>query len=87
MKHNKKSAAIFVMTAVMFASMASIASVSAEEINVSDSGIQTMAAPGTTADPQAEHTGYKYRWIDGVKYKRLWSYTYGKWIDPYWTPA
>ncbi len=31
----------------------------------------------------AEHTGYKYMIIDGVKYKRLWSYSKNCWIDPY----
>lgn len=34
-----------------------------------------------------EVTGYKYKYFDGVKYKRLWSYTYNRWIDPEWTLA
>lgn len=32
-------------------------------------------------------TGYKYKYINGVKYKRLWSYTYEKWIDEDWSVA
>ena len=34
-----------------------------------------------------EVTGYKYKYINGVKYKRLWSYTYSRWIDAEWTIA
>ena len=41
----------------------------------------------TTITPRGEVTGYIYKYIDGVKYKRLWSYTGGYWIDPYWTPV
>ncbi len=37
--------------------------------------------------PYSEDTGYKYKYINGVKYKRLWSYTYERWIDPKWTKA
>ncbi len=32
-------------------------------------------------------TGYKYKNINEVKYKRLWSYTYEKWIDEDWSVA
>ncbi|WP_077609229.1 hypothetical protein [Clostridium sp. Marseille-P2415] len=35
----------------------------------------------------AEQTGYKYKIWNGKQWKRLWSYTYGKWIDPEWTLA
>lgn len=37
--------------------------------------------------PYANVTGYKYIYIDGIKYKRLWSYTYARWEDSYWTVA
>ena len=37
--------------------------------------------------PRANVTGYQYMEINGVLYKRLWSYTYGRWEDPYWTKA
>lgn len=37
--------------------------------------------------PYANVTGYKYMEIDGIKYKRLWSYTYSRWEEPYWTVA
>lgn len=33
---------------------------------------------------RAEETGYKYKIVDGKLYKRLWSYTYGRWIDDDW---
>lgn len=32
-------------------------------------------------------TGYKYLTIGGKRFKRLWSYTYGRWEEPAWTPA
>lgn len=38
-------------------------------------------------EPHANVTGYKYIVIDGITFKRLWSYTYGRWEDPYWYPA
>lgn len=41
----------------------------------------------TEFSPYANVTGYKYIEIDGIKYKRLWSYTYSRWEDPYWTVA
>jgi len=34
--------------------------------------------------PFAEQTGYRYMYINGYKHKRLWSYTYDRWIDEYW---
>lgn len=37
--------------------------------------------------PRGEVTGYKYKYFNGVKYKRLWSYTYNRWIDAEWTLA
>lgn len=37
--------------------------------------------------PRANVTGYQYMEIDGVLYKRLWSYTYDRWEEPYWTKA
>lgn len=41
----------------------------------------------TTISPKGEVTGYKYKYINGVLYKRLWSYTGGYWIDDAWMPA
>lgn len=37
--------------------------------------------------PRGEITEYKYKYIGGVKYKRLWSVTRNCWVDPAWTPA
>lgn len=42
---------------------------------------------GDEITPRANVTGYQYMEIDGILYKRLWSYTYGRWEDPYWYPA
>lgn len=30
--------------------------------------------------------GYKYKYINGILYKRLWSYRKNDWIDPKWIP-
>ena len=54
--------------------------------------LDTPALPcATTSEgeitPRANVTGYKYMEIDGILYKRLWSYTYARWEDPYWYPA
>lgn len=39
----------------------------------------------TIALERAEQTGYIYKIMNGKQYKRLWSYTYGRWIDDDWT--
>lgn len=57
--------------------------------------VSVQAAPSiplTTASPQeiqprGNQTGYKYKTINGKLYKRLWSYTYLRWEEPYWTPV
>ncbi len=86
MKLNKKSTAIFILTAAMFTSIAAT-SISAKEAAV-DVGIQTMAAGGgNVAQPMKEVTGYKYKWVDGIQYRRLWSYTYERWVDDHWSPV
>lgn len=36
---------------------------------------------------RAEETGYKYKIMNGRQYKRLWSYTYARWIDEDWKLA
>lgn len=42
---------------------------------------------GTTITPYGNITGYKYKILNGRQWKRLWSYTYNKWMDPAWTLA
>lgn len=34
----------------------------------------------TGVEPRAEEVGWKYRVYNGNLEKRLWSYTYGKWL-------
>ncbi|HBC99759.1 MAG TPA: hypothetical protein DC053_11085 [Lachnoclostridium sp.] len=34
---------------------------------------------------RAEEKGYKYKIMNGRQYKRLWSYTYARWVDKEWT--
>ena len=41
----------------------------------------------TTITPRGEVTGYKYKYINGVLYKRLCSYTNNCWIDEDWIRA
>lgn len=44
---------------------------------------QTQAESNTV---RAEKTQWKYKYIDGVHYKRLWSITYSRWLTD-WTPC
>lgn len=36
---------------------------------------------------RGEVTEYRYKVVDGILYKRLWSVTRNCWVDPYWTRA
>ncbi len=47
----------------------------------------TASNSNIVIETRGEITGYKYKYFNGVKYKRLWSYTYNRWIDPEWTLA
>lgn len=78
------SKALLLFIFVLSLNMAATA-VSAQELVFPE--IQDSTAGDTTITPKGEVTGYIYRTINGKKYKRLWSYTGGYWIDPYWTPA
>jgi len=53
----------------------------------SEQNLPTSNNGENIAVPYSEETGYIYKYFDGVKYKRLWSYTYGRWIDDCWTKA
>ena len=46
---------------------------------------QVLTTRSSEITPQAEETGYKYKIMNGKQYKRLWSYTYARWIDKKWT--
>ena len=77
------SKALLLSTFVLSLNLSS--TVSAQEILPAE--IENTTGGETTISPKGEVTGYRYRYIDGVLYKRLWSYTGGYWIDPYWIPA
>lgn len=79
-----KTISIALALALCFSSLGMTASAFAKEPpELTDA----MIAGETTINPRGEVTGYKYMYIDGVLYKRLWSYTGGYWVDPVWTPA
>ena len=40
-----------------------------------------------TINPRSGNVYYKYKIINGKKYKRLWSADKNAWVDPYWTLA
>ena len=52
-------------------------------------GVYALENPETppTIGLFKEQTGYIYQYLNGATWKRLWSYTYGKWLEPYWTVA
>ncbi|MFT4104915.1 MAG: hypothetical protein QM657_04060 [Lacrimispora sp.] len=45
---------------------------------------QMQTSASSEVGPQAEETGYMYKIMNGKQYKRLWSYTYARWIDKDW---
>ncbi len=69
------------MTAVFMVAFSGAAY--AEEISA-DTQAAAIAADNSAGQLRAEVTGYKYKYENGHRYKRLWSYTYERWIDPYW---
>ena len=48
---------------------------------------KTASATVPNIQPYANKTGYKYKYENGKTWKRLWSYTYHRWEEPYWTLA
>ena len=85
MKYSKiLSKTVLLLIFVLSLNMAATA-VSAQEVLPTE--IENTTGGETTITPRGEVTGYRYKYINGILYKRLWSYTGGYWIDPYWTPA
>ncbi|MCI8630403.1 MAG: hypothetical protein HFE57_13105 [Firmicutes bacterium] len=82
MKKIKKFLTISFITTCIFSNMFISNVFAKSEFNVATSSVQNEMI-----NPRAEKTGYKYKYVNGVKYKRLWSYTYEKWIDKEWTIA
>lgn len=39
----------------------------------------------TNISTRMEQTGYLYKLMNGRQYRRLWSYTYSRWLEPDWT--
>ena len=82
MIYSKRLSRVFLVTlCALTLSMTTVASAK-ELIEPAESVV--MTAGEITVNPRGEVTGYKYKTIDGVMYKRLWSYTSNCWIDPYW---
>lgn len=59
-------------------------SVFASSESASEPKIMTTSG---TITPYGNITGYKYKILNGRQWKRLWSYTYNKWVDRAWTLA
>lgn len=58
-----------------------------DKINTDNIEINIAKAKFYSVEPRAEETGYKYMEINGVMYRRLWSYTRNCWIDDKWQPC
>jgi len=67
----------FVLTCVPCSSV--MAEQQTDNVQTDDSDSQSLA--------RAESTGYIYTSVNGVMYKRLWSYSRGCWLEPAWSPA
>lgn len=74
---NKKRLIMLGMAVLMAGSMITGTAAVAMEVN----------EPQGIIVPFAETRGYKYKTLNGLKFKRLWSYTYGYWVDEEWTVA
>lgn len=85
MKYSKilSKAVLLLIFALSFNMAATV--VSAQEMVAEEA--EGIIEGETTINPRGEVTGYKYKYINGVLYKRLWSYTGGYWVDAIWTPA
>lgn len=71
-----------------FALMCAFSAVSAVSVFAASEGEQVESAVVAQDEenvmPYAEVTGYKYKMVNGIIYKRLWSYTYNEWVDSVW---
>ncbi len=45
-----------------------------------------MYESSLNVQPYSNITGYKYKTLNGIVWRRLWSYTYNRWEEPEWTP-
>ncbi len=68
----------FVLVLCMFVSIAPMA--------FADYSIDEGYIPSESAEPRTDETAWYYTQVDGVLYKRLWSYTQAKWLTD-WIPA
>lgn len=75
-----------IMIVCVFSNILTINVLAKTEQNISQD-VAVLNIQDNVAVPYSETTGYKYKYINGVKYKRLWSYTYNRWIDKDWTKA
>ena len=48
---------------------------------------KALASEIQSVQPYSNKIGYIYKHVNGKTYKRLWSYTYNKWLEPKWTPV
>lgn len=66
---------IFLTTAIVSLTLLNGVKVSATEMKVT---IPNQSSESIV--PYAEETKWYYRYVNGKTQKRLWSYTYGKWL-------
>ena len=85
MKYSKIVSKLLLLFIFVLSLNAAVTVVSAQENLPVE--IENTTGGETTITPRGEVTGYRYKYINGRKYRWLWSYTGGYWIDPYWTPA
>ena len=70
---------LFIYTTIVFSLMSNVYAANISE-NISDVVTETKGEEITRG------VYYKYKYINGVKYKRLWSDELG-WLEDEWTPA
>jgi len=85
MKKRLISSIITTLSTIMLLTSFSINVYAFEAIPNEQEVVTTSISEGPEVSLFTEVRGYLYKIMDGKQYKRLWSYTYGRWVDPDWT--
>lgn len=72
---------------LLIATLCIVLSTTSINVFMNNTATKATAAEHPGIELYGNITGYIYKYIDGKRYKRLWSYSYKRWEEPGWTPA
>lgn len=78
---------ILSLTFVLIMLMSTVLCVSAVQVPADDDGVQIASADGDEVMPCADDIVWKYKYMNGILYKRRWNNATGTWYDRAWVPA